>query len=352
MLRKFVSFCLAALALLAMTACGPTGQPETVSWRLQTHSYRGSVDFAALQTFAENVARMSEGRFTISIHEGGELANGPDIFRAVSDGRIEMGNGWPNWWSGQHPAWAVMNAGPFDFMNLDASMMFFFEGKGTELANELSLPLGVIWRPAWWSGMEFGLLSKTPIYGLDDLEGKRMRFGPGLPSEVMAEASGAYTIPLVPQEILPALRDGSIEMVEWANPSGVLDLGIHEECRYALIPAIWQPSVLSDFLINEEAYGRLSPDLQQILESAMRDFSLKATLESKLSDFAAIESMKEMGMELNVWSDSDIQRWRRANDTIVERYRREDEFSKRLIDAKQAFKARYDSYYEFYQAYE
>lgn len=91
---------------------------------------------------------MSGGRFIITPYPGGKITGGPDIFNAVKKGTVEMGSGWPNWWSGQHPAWAVMNAGPFDFMNIDASLMYFLAGDGTTLANELANPEGIIWRAA------------------------------------------------------------------------------------------------------------------------------------------------------------------------------------------------------------
>src|SRR3990167_6224483 len=100
---------------------------------------------------AENIRIMSNGRLLLTPIAGDNkpLAVGADIFTAVSTGRIEMGNGWPNWWQAQHPAWAVMNAGAFDFMTLEASMLFFLGGEGTAFANQLSLPKGVLWRPAW-----------------------------------------------------------------------------------------------------------------------------------------------------------------------------------------------------------
>jgi TRAP-type mannitol/chloroaromatic compound transport system substrate-binding protein len=128
-------------------------------------------------------------------------------------------------------------------MNIDASMMFFMEGEGSKLANSLSLPQGVMWRPAWWPGMEFGLLSKEPIKGLDDLKMKKVRIGPGLPSEVLSAAAGAFTIPLLPDEIRPALESGVIDAVEWTTSTGAWDLGLNDIGRHAIFPAIWQPSV-------------------------------------------------------------------------------------------------------------
>ncbi|MCP5208122.1 MAG: TRAP transporter substrate-binding protein DctP [Hahellaceae bacterium] len=342
------------ICVLALLGCQQAEEAPVFHWQLQSHAVAQANDFKELVTFAENVRVMSGGRLNITPHAGGSdaLVVGPDIFAAVSDGRIEMGNGWPNWWSGQHPAWAVMNAGPFDFMNLDASMLFFLGAEGTQLANELSQPKGVIWRAAWWPGMEFGLLSRAPINSLDDLKGKKVRIGPGLPSEVLAAASGAYAIPTVPSEIRPALASGALDAVEWTTTSGAWDLGLQDLSPYAIVPAIWQPSVLSDFLINEKAYAKLPPDLKLILETAIKAYTLTTTIDNKINDFEALKKFKAEGVTLNTWTEADLARWKVASDEVYRKYKAENDFSKKFIEHKQAFKQEYNDYYSLFGPYD
>lgn len=354
--RNFIagskSLFLPMLAISVLMGCQGEDAPKTFEWELVSQAPKNSLDYQQLQVMAENVKRMSNGRLVIKTYPGGEKAVGPDIFKAVGAGKVQMGNGWPNWWSGQDPAWAVMNAGPFDFMNLDASMMFFLVGPGTDMANELSRPKGIIWRAAWWPGMEFGLLSREPIKGLDDLKAKKVRIGPGLPSEVLAEASGSYAIPLVPAEIRPALEKGELDAVEWTTSGGAWDLGLNDVSPYAIVPAIWQPSVLSDFLINEKAYNELPDDLKAILDTAIQSFTLMTTVRSKMKDIDALEKFQAAGTQINTWSESDIARWRVASDKLIDVYKQKNEFTKRLIESKQAFKQRYNDYYELFGAYD
>lgn len=337
--------------VLGLSGC-TGGKPDSYEWILQSQATADSLDFVELEQMAENVSAMSGGRLKILPVPGGEITNGPDIFSAVAERRVEMGSGWPNWWSGKHQAWAVMNAGPFDFMNLDASMMFFYSGGGIELANELSSQEGVIWRPAWWPGMEFGLLSKEKISGLDDLEGKKIRIGPGLPSEVFAEAAGASAVPLVPQEIRTSLERDLLDAVEWTTARGVLDLDLHDISPHAIVPAVWQPSVLADFLINQQAYEELPSDLQAILESAMKSYALTTTLKSKVADFDAMSELIAGGVSIETWSEEDIERWRAANEKILEEYSKRDQFMSRLLEKKKAFKKRYGDYYKYFDSYE
>ena len=345
---------LSVFSLLTLQGCQQDKETQVLNWRLQSHAVEQANDFKELKTFTDNVRIMSNGRLNITLYSGGSdaIIIGPNIFTAVSEGKIEMGNGWPNWWSGQHPAWGVMNAGPFDFMNIDASMLFFLGAEGTQLANELSKPKGVIWRPAWWPGMEFGLLSRTPIHSLDDLKGKKVRIGPGLPSEVLAAASGAYAIPTVPSEIRPALASGALDAVEWTTTSGAWDLRLQDLSPYAIVPAIWQPSVLSDFLINDKAYTQLPEDLKAILETAIKAYTLTTTVSNKIKDFEALDKFKAEGITLNTWSDADLKKWKTVSDKIYLKYKAENDFSRDLIERKQAFKARYQEYYTLFGPYD
>jgi TRAP-type mannitol/chloroaromatic compound transport system substrate-binding protein len=326
--------------------------PEKYTWQLQSQANQGTLDFNELKSFADSVKQMSAGRLDITIHPSSSITSGADIYSAVQEGRIQMGNGWPNWWSGKNPAWALLNAGPFDFMNLDASMMFFMAGEGTKLANSLSAPHGILWRPAWWPGMEFGLLSTSPIKGLADLEKKKVRIGPGLPSEVLAAASQAYTIPLLPEEIKSALQSGDIDAVEWTTATGAWDLGLDGISKHAIVPAVWQPSVLSDFLINKEAYDALPKDLQAILESAIKAFTLTTTLKAKVSDFEALDKFFASGTQINKWSDEDIQKWREVTEQVMKSYSEKSLINKSIIEHKAKFKETYNEYYRWFGSYE
>lgn len=345
------SVVVALCSVLALSGCSQE-KPKIFEWRLQSQATEKSIDYIELKRFAENVRVMSAGRLLIAAHSGGEITGGPDIYTAVKEGRIEMGNGWPNWWSGQHPAWALMNAGPFDFMNLDASMMFFYGDQGIQLANELSLPDGIIWRPAWWPGMEFGLLSKQEIKGLDDLVGKRVRIGPGLPSEVLAAAAGAYTLPLVPQEIRPALENDDLDAVEWTTAGGAWNLGLQDISGHAIVPAVWQPSVLSDFLINKKAFDRLPADLQAILETAIKSYALTTTMKAKIEDFKAFNLFLANDFNINKWQQDDLDRWKTVSEGILDEYASKDPQSMKIISKKRSFKKAFNEYYQWFGPYD
>jgi len=347
---KLLSIIVSPIILVIIQGC--EAKKEVVHWDLQSQATSSSTDYKELVKMTATINTMSAGRFIISPHPGGEITGGPDIFNAVKTGKVQMGSGWPNWWSGQHPAWAVMNAGPFDFMNIDASLMYFIAGEGTKLANELANPEGIIWRAAWWPGMEFGLLSKKPIKGISDLKEMKVRIGPGLPSEVLAAATGAYAIPLVPNEIKASLEADSLDAVEWTTVAGAWNLGLNDIATHAIVPAIWQPSVLADFLINQKAYEALPNDLKAILETAIKSYTLTTTAIAKTEDFEALKAFKKNGTSIKQWTKEDIDKWHLVSNEILERYKNNDVFTKKLIESKQTFKKEYTTYYEWFGPYD
>ncbi|GAA3928027.1 TRAP transporter substrate-binding protein DctP [Litoribacillus peritrichatus] len=324
----------------------------TFEWKVQSQAPEQTPDYQTLITFTEKVKVMSQGRLIITPYPEGVITKGAAIYRGVKDGTTEMALGWPNWWLKENTGWAAIQSGPYDFMNIDASMLYFFEGEGMELANKLSQPEGIIWRPAWWAGMEFGILSNTKIEGLKDLHGKKIRIGPGIPADTLIEASGAFATPVTPEEIIPLAGSGLLDGVEWTVPGATLKMGFAKAYPYLIAPAVWQPSVLADFLINKTAYDALPPDLQAILESAMKDYTLTTTLKSKNIDISAFRNFVQEGHDISTWSKEDLNAWKLASDKIYKRYRDESEAFNEIYESKMRYKAHYDDYYTTFGAYD
>ncbi len=321
-------------------------------WKLQSQAPAQNPDFVSLKLFAEKVKNMSDNKFIISVYPAGAITKGSEMFDGVKERKTEMAQGWPNWWLSKDPAWNMIQSGPFEFMTIESSMIYFYEDEGMTLANELSNPHGILWRPAWWSGMEFGILTRFPAKGLDDLKGKKIRMGPGLPQEVLTEAAGSFAIPTVPEEIYNALKTEVIDGVEWTVPSATWPMKFHEVCSYVLVPAVWQPAVLGDFLINEKAYNELPLKFRAILESAMKEFALEATIRGKELDMEALKKYREAGITLVKWSDSDILRWKKAAEKIYKKHIDASSSFKKVYDSKMHFKEKYQKYMKTHGPYE
>lgn len=291
---------------------------------------------------AEKVSIMTGGKFSITVYQKDLLAKGSDIFQKVKEGTFEIGMGQPHWWRDINPAWSAIQSVPFGFMNLETSMMFFLEDEGTHLANQLSNPHGILWRPASWSSMEFGILTTFPARYLSDLNGKTFMMEEGLGAELFRNVAGVQTVQIPPTEIHGAIRNGKIQGVEWGTPGETFYMKFHRLCDYAISPALWHPSVLSDFLINQDSYDQLPYAYQIALETSLKAYTLAITLQKKTHDITALERFLEFGTEISIWSPEDTLKWKRAADQLFKAYSERSYSFKRVLEFKKKFKLKYD----------
>ena len=205
--------------------------------------------------------------------------------------------------------------------------------------------------------MELGLLTLKSIRGLKDLEGKVVRIGPGIPNETLKKAApGVRTITIPSADIKKAFEFGSLHAIEWTVPSATIKMGFHHAAKvqadHIIAPAIWQPSVLGDFLINQEAYEAQPKDIQAILETAMKAFALTTTLRGKVLDMEALSQFQAEGVEISSWSEEDLKVWKEKVDETYQEQKNKSKNFERYFNDKMEFKAKYDEYNKTHGSYE
>ena len=356
----FKKICLLLLIVTFSYGC-QREEVKKFKWKLQVQSPEANLDYSEIVKMAKKIKVMSSGQLDITVYPGGAKAitKGPKIFDGVKEGTTEMAAGWPNWWLKNDNAWAILQGSPYLFMNFASSMMYFHAGEGTKLANELANKHGIIWRPGWWAGMELGLVSKSPISSLKDLKGKKIRIGPGIPSDVLVKAAGAYAIPAVPSKIKTLLENNLLDGVEWTTANGTYSMNFHKKganftnvTRHIIAPAVWQPSVLSDILISKKAFDSLPANLQQILETAINEYNLLMTLRGKKADMEAFENFKKEGVSVKRWPVEDFKAWKNASESIYSKHLNKSQSFKKIFESKINFKKRYDEYMKVFGPYD
>lgn len=333
---------------------------SATKWFLQSQAPKVNPDYKAIEEFAKDVKEMTGGRLLITPIAGDspeKKSKGAGIYNAIKHNKVQMAVGWPNWWHRVDPAWNALQSGPYGFMNIDASMMWFFVGNGTKYANELTSKDGILWRPAWWAGMELGLITQQSITSLKDLEGKVVRIGPGIPNETLKRAvPGIKTVTIPSADIQKAFEMGMLHGIEWTVPSATIKMGFHHlekvKANHIIVPAVWQPSVLADFLINKRTFDALESDVQAILETAMKSFALTTTLKGKVLDIQALEQFQREGVTISKWSQEDLATWKLRSEEVYDIHKNKSERFKRFYEDKVLFKKKYDDYYKTHGSYD
>ena len=243
-----------------------------IVWRLQSTWPTGNLLHKSIQRLAEDVERMSGGRFRWQVMPAGAIVGAFEVLDAVHRGLIDAAHAWPGYWAGKHPAAGLFGpppGGPFG-LGREEFIAWLFAAGGADLYNELlqkELGLDVValfttGLPYWEA---FGWVRK-PFASLDELRQLKYRTS-GLGMEMM-QNMGVSVVTLPGAEVLPALERGAVDGAEWAIPSHDILIGFHNVAKYYYMPDLRQPASLQDLLINTSVWEALPDDLKAIVRSA------------------------------------------------------------------------------------
>ncbi len=351
--------------MLTMAACSSGAAPASSSspsasaspssaentkvyeWKLQAFATANEAKYTCLLDLSKNVETASNGRFKIKVYPTGEIAAGAAVWDAVKDNVVQMGTATQNWWGGKDVAWLALATGPFTLPGINMPAAFYYEGGGIEIGNKLAQKFGMLYRPASWMGSEAGILTTFPATKLDDLKGKTLRLGPGIPTDVIVEAAGVSAVSLSGPETYEALQRKVVDGVEWATLDACVSAKFYEVCTHLIGPAVWQPGTMEHFLINEKAYNELPEDLKQILELGIRVNCDQSTYAAYMQGIEAYETMTKEGMVITKFSAGDMRKFEVAAEKVFADYNAKYPEFKEIYDAKMAFQARYEPVEEY-----
>ena len=304
--------------------------------------------YILLEEWSEDLEEITQGRLRIKPYPGGAIVGMLDEYDAVSTGTIEMAVGSSNFWAGKNPGWALMSDIPFGTGTVEPEeelMMWFFFDDGIRIANEMANPDGILWRPAFFNGMQTGWWSREPIRTLEDMKGKKMRIGGGPHMEVL-KRHGVATVAMGGGETYEALERGVIDMAEWFTPGADLPMKFHEVVDYLLVPQWAQPNGPLDFLINMNAYNELPAELQATLEMAMREYCARATFECKYNNIQALKEFENLGITIFRLPEEDMATLRQDSREVVEEWAAETPLRQEIWESRKKFAEDYEWYQE------
>ncbi|MDI9347139.1 MAG: TRAP transporter substrate-binding protein DctP [Methylacidiphilales bacterium] len=256
----------ALIATQSTASAAAIADSSIVRWRLAS-SFPKTLDtiYGSAEVFAKQVEIMSEGKFIISVHSGGELVPPFGVFDAVSQGSVEAGATAGYYYFGKNDALALDAAVPFG-LNTRQMNAWMFDGNGLSLLRELFAGYNIINFPIGNTGAQMGGWYKKDISSIASLQGLKIRVG-GFAGKVL-KMLGAVPQNLPGGELYQALEKGIIDGAEWVGPYDDLKLGLHKVTSHYLYPAWWEGSTQLSLYINKNAFMKLPKSYQQIVEVA------------------------------------------------------------------------------------
>ena len=329
----------AAVALATATLSATDASAQKVRWKL--HSAYGtnvSVLGDVGIRIADAIREMSGGDFDIKVFEPGALAGGFAYYDPIQQGAFEAAYGTPGANQGKNPAFAFASTWPFGPGALEFNA-WLLKGGGIELIEEMYARDGIKY---FYCGMippETSGWFREPIENLDQLKGLKMRFF-GVGAKVMQKL-GVATQQLAGGDIYPALELGTIDATEFSMPSMDRSYGFYQVAKYNYFPGWHQQSTTNEFLINGEAWEKLSDEHKAMFETACKMNAIYELADGEAAQPDAMLANEKDGVTNMEWSDEQLQQFRTAWDEVLQEELAASEDVKKLWDSYQAFHEKY-----------
>jgi TRAP-type mannitol/chloroaromatic compound transport system substrate-binding protein len=267
-----------------------------------------------------------------------------EVLEAVHKGILDMGNCWPGYWYGKHPAATLFGSipgGPFG-MNSEDFLGWMYLGGGLELYNELlqkHLKMDVIAFPSYGESPEPQGWFPKPIRSVADFRGLKFRAA-GMSGEVY-KAMGMSVVVLPGGEIVPALERGVIDAGEFSDPSSDMAMGFQDVRKYYHMPGMHQPTGMMEMLINKKRWDQLSDDLKEIVRIAAMAEALEFQLQMLDQNSKDLKKLIEEHGVTVVETPRDVMvEVLKGWDKVAEKYTSDDPFFAKIYESQKAWAER------------
>lgn len=259
----------------------------------------------AAKFFADEVARLSDGKLKVRAFGDAKLGSDIQMQNALIGGAQEMMVGSTATLVGIVKDFGVYDL-PFLFAD-DKQADAVLDGPfGRKLMDKLEAQ-GLVGLVYWENGFRNLTNSKHPVAKMEDFSGIKLRVMQNPVYIDMFNSFGANAVPLPYSELFSALETGAVDGQE--NPVTTIESAkFYEVQKYLTITRhVYSPWIV---LASKAWYDQLSADEKKILEQAAvasRDFERKDSREASLK---AVDALKSHGMEVTELPPEELARLR------------------------------------------
>ncbi|MGB5756883.1 MAG: hypothetical protein WBM50_08215 [Acidimicrobiales bacterium] len=270
-----------------------TDAPD-IEWNMATSWPTSLVTlFGAAELFADEVARLTNGKFVINPKPAGEIVGGLDVLPAVRDGGAEMGHTASYYYTGLSPVQQFGTAVPFGLTQRQQNA-WLYEGGGIDILNEFyAEEHGIIAFPAGGTGCQMGGWFTKEINTVADLQGLKMRI-PGIAGTVLTNLGGEQ-VSIAGGEILTSIQTGAIDAAEFVGPTDDLILGLDElgsELFY-YHPGWWEPGTAVEVQMPLDRWNDLPAQYQAAVQNAAAHANIRTIAKYDVLNQRDLQKIKE-----------------------------------------------------------
>jgi len=335
MTKKILAFLLCIGMLLSLAACGDGSSAGVMSqvtntsgsnddlpvvkWKMASTWGSCNVHFTVDQRFSELVSQLTNGKFQITNYGEGEICAAAAVFDTVQDGTVQCAGDWSGYWAGKDPAFELLSTTMNLFTGLDY-YVWFEQGGGIEVAQELYGQYGLKWFPILCHFSESGIRSSKPITSIQDLQTMKTRLG-GVMAGRVGQRLGFNITTVAASELYESLQRGVIDAGEFSGPNADSTLKLEEVAKYWVEPCWYQSSGNNGVIINQAAWDALPEAYQSAIETAAAACRGENLARYTWLDCnAAVRMIHEENVTVTYMNEDDL---KTIHDTIREVYEEE-----------------------------
>lgn len=253
---------LIAAAVLTALSCG-LGQPAAAAENWNFYMHQSAPNFATsrgAKLLTEEIDKATGGELKVRLHLSGTLQiNASNITQAVGENVVQMGDDLFN--SGNIPVAGIPRLPMLvqsyeDFAKASEVLRPYIERsfaqKGSTMLAAYTYPLQMMW-------------GRKKIESLEDVRGLKLRVAQPEQGEFVRRFGGT-SITMSAPEVPSALDRGVVDGIFTAGVGAVL---WKDQLKYAYQLIVNVNN--SYFIVNNDAYAKLSPDLKTKLKKAVED---------------------------------------------------------------------------------
>jgi TRAP-type C4-dicarboxylate transport system substrate-binding protein len=164
--------------------------------------------------------------------------------------------------------------------------------------------------------------TKKKVTSLEELKGMKIRF-PSVTIQSYFEALGATPVSIPPPELFNAVNTGVIDGTS-ISPGYLVVSKLYEIMKYVSManPISCGANIV---LMSQKTWDRLPVDIQLIIEELNAKAKYQYLDAGLKEDIASIKSLKEAGMDLYRLSPSEVERWQKLAEPVIDQWVRDRE---------------------------
>ncbi|MEO7114869.1 MAG: TRAP transporter substrate-binding protein [Caldimonas sp.] len=256
---------LAAMAAALLLGSNVMSKEELPKTHVHVVGYLSNVP-AYLQfekpLWTETIPKLSDGRVTADIKSFDEMGlKGPEILRLMSNGVIEFGTATLSYFASDNPInEAVDLAGMAPNVKTERTIVDTFKPvyERRLLKQNIKL-LGISTNAAQV------IFCNTPIQGLADLKGKKVRTSSRTQADFV-EAIGGSSVNMAFAEVVPALQTKTLDCAITGSLSGFTAKWYEVSTHLLALPINWNPIL---YAVNQTAWSKIDPKVQTFIQTNM-----------------------------------------------------------------------------------